>query len=358
MTGDPITETEEMSVLEPKPSLGDLGGLRRRKLSISAAELITRKPLREDSLLPLVLEPATEGIDVSSWARENRALLDDLLDRHGGLLFRGFALDGEGGFAHFIDGLTEARYEYTYRSTPRRELSEKIYTSTEYPSDQSIPMHNEMSYTSRWPLRIWFYCALPSEQGGETPIADGREVYRRIDPALRQRFADQKVMYVRNYGDGFDLRWQEVFQTDDRLEVDAFCRANEIDFEWRSNDRLRTRQVCQAVAKHPRTNEMVWFNQAHLFHVTSLAAEVRDSLLSVFGEDGLPRNTYYGDGSPIESSALDEIRGAYESSAIVFSWQAGDLVMLDNMLTAHGRKPYRGARKILVGMANPYGLDA
>jgi hypothetical protein len=97
---------------------------------------------------------------------------------------------------------------------------------------------------------------------------------------------------------------------------------------------------------------MVWFNQAHLFHVSSLKSEIRESLLASAGE--LPRHAFYGDGSPIEDAVLEEIRAAYEREAIVFTWQNGDVLVLDNMLTAHGRRPYRGARKIVVGMGQQF----
>jgi hypothetical protein len=114
---------------------------------------------------------------------------------------------------------------------------------------------------------------------------------------------------------------------------------------------LRTRQVCQAVAVHPLTRETVWFNQAHLFHVSNLEPAVRETLLSVVNEEDLPRQAFYGDGRPIETAVLDEIRDVYQCHAVQFPWQKGDVLMLDNMLAAHGRTPFKGPRKILVAMS-------
>jgi alpha-ketoglutarate-dependent taurine dioxygenase len=294
-----------------------------------------------------------EGVNLAAWMDGHREPLEELLSRHGAVLFRGFGIETREEFEALAAQASGDLMDYTYRSTPRSSVGGRVYTSTEFPADKSIPMHNEMSYTTSWPLRIWFFCAQPSETGGETPIADSRRVYERIDPAVRQRFADRGVMYVRNYGEGLDLTWENVFQTADRGEVERFCRATGIELEWKEGNRLRTRQRCQGVAAHPRTGEAVWFNQAHLFHHSSLDPEVLEALVGSFGEDGLPRDSRYGDGTPIEESALAEIRGVYDEESVGFPWEKGDLLMVDNMLVAHGRRPFSGARRILVAMAQP-----
>ncbi|NEQ80728.1 MAG: TauD/TfdA family dioxygenase, partial [Moorea sp. SIO2I5] len=220
--------------------------------------------------------------------------------------------------------------------------------------NQFIPLHNENAYSLSWPMKIWFFCVEAAEQGGETPIADSKKIFQRIDPKIKEQFLQKKVMYVRNYRPGLDLQWENVFQTNQKSEVETYCRKAGIEFEWKDGNHLRTRQVCQAVAAHPKTGETLWFNQAHLFHVSSLEPEVREFLLSNFEESDLPRNAYYGDGSPIEVSVLEEIREIYQQEAVKFTWQKGDILMLDNMLTAHGRMPFTGSRKVVVGMAEPY----
>ena len=203
-------------------------------------------------------------------------------------------------------------------------------------------------------MKLLFFCAQAAQQGGETPIADSRKIFQLLDARLRDEFIDKKVMYVRNYGEGLDLPWEEVFQTTDKQAVERFCRESNIDFEWRSQNRLRTRQVCQSVATHPRSGEVVWFNQAHLFHVASLAPGLRESMLATLDESELPRNVYFGDGTPIEPRVIDEIQRVYNEAAVCFCWQDGDVLLVDNMLVAHGRKPYSGNRKVLVAMADNF----
>jgi alpha-ketoglutarate-dependent taurine dioxygenase len=196
---------------------------------------------------------------------------------------------------------------------------------------------------------------LAASEGGETPIADIRRIYARVSPSVRERFAERGWMYVRNFGAGFGLPWQSVFQTTDKTIVEEHCRKNGIEFEWKENDGLRTRAIRPAIHRHPRTGETVWFNHATFFHVTTLEPAVREMLRVEFSEIDLPTNSFYGDGSPIEDAVLEELREIYRSEEVVFPWQKDDVLMLDNMLMAHGRRPYAGERKILVGMAEPYG---
>lgn len=322
---------------------------------MSQVKLVETGYLQPGDRLPLVVQPAVNGVNLIAWVTNNREFIETHLLEHGAILFRNFDVHEVAEFERFIGAISGRLLDYSYRSTPRRQVSGKIYTSTEYPASQSIPLHNENAYSRNWPMKIWFFCIRPAEGGGETPIADSRRVYERIGSKIKERFVGKKLVYVRNYGSGLDLPWQNVFQTTDKSEVEEYCRIVGMEFEWIDEDRLRTRQLCQAVATHPRTGERVWFNQAHLFHVSRLAVEVRGSLLSTLKEEDLPRNVYYGDGSPIEASVLDEICEKYEQEAITFPWQQGDILMLDNMLTAHGRRPFVGQRKVVVGMAEPSG---
>lgn len=314
-------------------------------------------PLGEGTL-PLLIEDPSAAVDLEAAREFLCPLIEEHLPRSGGVLFRGFGVAGVDGFRRFAAGFGHPLLSYEFGSTPRTALGGGVYTSTEYPPHQSIPLHNEQAYTREWPMKIWFFCAIAPLHGGETPIADSRAIHRRIDPAIRKRFAERGVMYVRNYGNGLDVPWTQVFNTDDPAYVEAFCAAHDISCEWKPDGELRTRQKCQGIACHPATGDWVWFNQAHLFHTSNLVPEVRESLLAVVDEEDLPRNAYYGDGSPIEAPVLDEIRGVMQEEAIAFPWQEGDVLMLDNMLTAHARAPFQGPRRIVVAMAETYRLTA
>lgn len=281
-----------------------------------------------------------------------RTLTGRLVQTHGGVLLRDFSPPGDA-FGAAAQHLVGDLLPYDFASTPRSRVAEGVYSSTEYPADQWIPQHNEQSYTTRWPMKIVFHCVLPAASGGDTPITDSRVTYARVPEAVRARFDASGLVYVRNYGNGLDLPWERAFDTTDRSAVEAFCSRNGIACEWLDGGRLRTRQRCQSLARHPASGEMVWFNQAHLFHVSALPEPVREALLEVVALEDLPRNVTHGDGSPLDDAMLDEIRAVYEDARLHFAWQQNDVLLLDNMLMAHGRAPFTGPRKVIVAMGTP-----
>jgi len=337
-----------------RPSIGNIS---RKSITLSPAELVKVDFLQPGQLLPLVIQPTVDGLNLITWAQNNREFIEETLLKYRALLFRNFHINTPELFNQFVNVSSSGELlEYRDRSSPRHEVGDKIYTSTDYPAEQSIFLHNEGTYWLTWPLKIYFGCLIAAQQGGETPIADCRNIFQRIPPQIREKFIEKKVLYVRNYNDGFGLTWQTVFQTRDKAVVEEYCRRNSIEFEWKAGCdlRLRTRQIRQAVAQHPKTGELIWFNHATFFHVSTLEPAFRKALLAEFKEEDLPNNTYYGDGSPIEPEVLEELRAVYQQEMVLFPWQAGDLLMLDNMSIAHGRSPFVGSRKVVVGMADPF----
>ena len=329
--------------------------VRRMQMDSSSESLVSAGLMFDDREIPMVVRPTVHGVDLNAWAAEHGTYIRDLVDRHGAVLFRGFHIDTVEDFQTFVERTSDGpALDYKDRSTPRETRGSKVYTSTVYPSDQTIKLHNEGTYWLTWAMKLYFCCRVAAERGGETPIADVHKVYERLSPTLRERFAEKGMVLVRNYNDGFGLSWQEVFQTDDRAEVESYCRDNRIDFEWKDGDRLRTRQVRPAIRRHPTTGELVWFNHAAFFHITALEPDLRQALLADFGEQGLPYNTYYGDGSPIDEEDIAAIHAAYREETVMFPWQDGDTMILDNMAIAHARQPYEGQREVIVMMTEPY----
>lgn len=329
----------------------------RQAVRIAQEDLVRLSPLAPDRPFPLVVEPNLAEVNLVSYASAAKPTIERMLLQYGALLFRGFDLKSVEQFQELVAATSSGALEYTERSSPRSQVSGKIYTSTDYPPDQPIFLHNEQSYNRIFPRKIMFFCVTAAEVGGATPIADCRRVLARIPAEIRDKFERLGYCYVRNFGDGFGLTWQEAFQTVDRAAVEAYGAEHEIEILWRDGGRLRTRQVRPAVAVHPGSGERTWFNHLTFFHLSTLVPALRAALAAEFAEEDLPNQTYYGDGTPIEPEVLDTLREIYAQETVSFPWRQGDVLMLDNMLSAHGRESYQGARKVVVGMADPVRWD-
>lgn len=300
-----------------------------------------------------MVQPAQNDVDLIAWASDHHEFVETELARHGALLFRGFDTHSVQRFEEFVAATSKGALPYSERSSPRSQVSGNIYTSTDYPASEQIFLHNEQSYNLQFPLKIYFFCLVAPAEGGQTPIADTRHILAAIDPEIRDRFARHGYMYVRNFGHGFGLSWQETFQTDRKSDVEDYCRQHQIVCEWHG-ERLRTRQVRAAIATHPRTGEQAWFNHATFFHISTLASSIRERMLAELGEENLPNNTYYGDGSRIEPEVMDHLRQAYLQEKIVFDWRQFDVLMMDNMLASHAREAFSGDRRVVAALADAH----
>jgi alpha-ketoglutarate-dependent taurine dioxygenase len=287
-----------------------------------------------------------------------RELIDDLLLNHGAVLFRGFHVDTQQDFNGFMAGLNLALGNYVDGNSPRTKLSDAVYTSTEYPAELPISLHNELSYSDAWPARLYFCCVIAAATGGSTTIADSRKILNRLPSDIVSEFERKGVMYIRNLqgegGLGVGKSWQQTFETTNRSAVENHCSAHDITYKWLGDGSLRLTQVRPAVAQHPRVGTKVWFNQAEQFHPSTNPPEVYEALLELYEDSpfDMPQYSCFGDGSPIADDTLAQVRSVMAAQEVAFPWQVGDLMVVDNMLSAHGRSPFTGDRKVLVSMSD------
>lgn len=292
----------------------------------------------------LRVEPAAAGMDLVRFCEANTARIRELLLAHGVMLFRGFGTDADG-FARVASVLAPEPLDYRGGTSARKKFGAdegNVYLSTTFPPQYTLVQHYEMAYMRRWPRTLMFFCDTPSPVGGETPVASSRALMKRLDPKVVQMFAERRVMYEREMGKEFIRTWQEVFETTDKSAVEAYAKEQDITLEWLDGDRLKMRHVAQGTAKHPQTGELTWFNSSHFLH-----AELRE----------IPNNgqsCFFGDGSPIDVAVLREVRAAFDETSVAFPWEKGDVMLIDNMLASHGRKPFSGPRRILAWLAESY----
>jgi alpha-ketoglutarate-dependent taurine dioxygenase len=286
------------------------------------------------------LERAIAEMDVAARLTEAKALI-----------FRGFGLTVEGLDA-VMDRLLPDRLAYVHGNSPRSKVGRNLYTSTEYPASQSISLHNELSYLPRWPGRLLFFCQTAPGAGGATPLADSADWLAALDPEVRGAF-EAGIRYAQNLhgGVGLGKSWQDTFESADRDLVEAYLADSGMTWSWLADGGLRVSHRRPATARHPETGAEVWFNQADQWHPAGLGTAAGAALARLLPAEQLPQSAAFGDGSSIPDEYIAHIQEVGWRAAVDVEWRAGDLLLIDNMLVAHGRRPFTGPRRVLVAMS-------
>jgi alpha-ketoglutarate-dependent taurine dioxygenase len=315
------------------------------------------------SAIELEREPGRPGIvhykdapDIRhavAWLRGADTTLRSWLHSYGSIHVRGLPIRSVDDFALARSALLAKRTGYREKATPRSDYGNDVFSSTDLPPAQAIRQHNENSYTLTFPGILLFCCLQAPADGGATPVTDCREVLRLLPPELVIRFRRHGWRLSRTFGEHISLDWRTSFGTDSPQEVARYCAANQIDVRWGDDGTLHTTQTRSAIVRHPLTGEDVWFNHVAFWNEWALDPDIREVLVSEFGRDSLPFNTAVGNGESLTAAEVAAIDQAYAGATVRESWQLGDLLIVDNILAAHGREPFRGDRKIVVAMGEP-----
>ena len=300
---------------------------------------------------PPMLRAAVTG-DAPNWAAEHRDALRAVVAEHGSVLVRGLGLRDAAGIGAVFQRLATGLMTEKEAFASRRTYSDGVYSSSKWPPNQPMCMHHELSYTLQFPGLMLFACLSAPTDGGATAVADSPTVLAALPTELIERFEREGWLLTRSYNDEIGASFAEAFGTQDRGAVESYCRANAIEFGWQPDGALRTRQRRSAVVRHPVTGQRCWFNQIAFLNEWTLDPEVREFLVDAYGADGLPFNTRFGNGDPIGEDVVQLLNSLYEANTAREPWQAGDLMLVDNVRTAHSRDPFTGPREVLVAMAD------
>ncbi|MFE3629145.1 TauD/TfdA family dioxygenase [Streptomyces goshikiensis] len=299
---------------------------------------------------PTPLLRADGPADPAEWAAAHREALRVALVEHGAVRVHGLGIRDPAMAGEILRGLGAPAVTEKEAFAPRQRHAPGVYSSSRWPPNQPMCMHHELSYALGFPALLLFACLSAPTAGGATATADSAAVLDALPSTVSERFIREGWQLARSYGNGIGASVAEAFGTDDRERVEAYCRANAIAFDWRPDGTLHTRQRRGAVLRHPATGHRCWFNQIAFLNEWTLDPEIREYLLAEYGADGLPFNTYYGDGDPVTEETVRLVNAVYEAHTVRRPWRAGDLLLVDNLRTAHGREAFEGPREVVVAM--------
>lgn len=309
----------------------------------------------DNQTLPLVINCLASSFDVEKWFAENRLELKKLQHQFGALLFRGFGINTAEKFNEFVCmSSSQPLGSYSERQLKRDHIEGNVFTSTAHPKEGVIFLHNEQSFNLSFPRNIYFNCHVVADVGGETPLADTRNIYNKIPSNIKTKFLTLGYMYRRNFMKNMYVDWKWAFQTDNRQVAEKYFKDNNINWRWYDEGfiNLSTEQVRAMALEHPETGDKCWFNHCTTFHIETLDSNTRQFIQSSFEEHEYPYHTYFGDGSAIDVDTITTLKNIYQEETKTFQWEEGDVLMVDNLSVAHGRQPFEGNRLVLTAMSD------
>lgn len=340
-----------------------------RRLTLPGAE-VEVTPFAAGNGLPLFIQPLRDDLAEDpacalSWMEVNRTALKTLILEAGAIVLRGFAVPGTIGFGDVAERFGTLDSDYTGGATPRARVAGKVFEATRAPAAAILGMHQEMAYLPHYPAHLAFFCRMPAASGGETFIADMRRFTALLPARFRNRLEALGVRYTRNFRspdqscgepdlDVFHKSWTEAFSTTDRDAAIAQARGIGLEAEWLDDGSMSASYRAAGLIRHPATGETLSFNQIPTQSMTTRNLGARLALYERFYGDRRPWPyvTTYGDGSAIDPADLDALHDAMEPLIVAFPWSAGDVMILDNFLVAHGRNAYAGKRDVQVALLN------
>jgi len=351
-------------------------------------------PLFEDKPIPIVVRPKNPEeksvAALQNYVMEHYEELEKIRLEKGAILFRGFDVKTAQDFEDVAVKVHPKLVEIFVGLNNRKRRGKYVFTSTEVPKYVSLSQHAELAYMPNRPSRIFFCCLKAPPLGGETPICDMQKVteqLRKTHPNVIKKFKTHGLRYHLNYSDPKNrLRhpaevktWPEIYGTDDKKKVEESTAKDNIECRWDGNKLTLVTQY-PALHTHPDTGVDIWSNTGMAFYPRLYLYEHWKTamiggllyfwiiyffwvLLEVFirrpflSDNKCPLYITYGNGNNIETNDMKAVSDAVWDHIVIFKWQEGDILFLDNNRVSHGRNPFLGGREIIVSLGLPEEQD-
>lgn len=318
--------------------------------------------------LPLVLTCTDHAITLHDWVSQHQESLHALLTEHGAILLRDFPVQTPDDFAWVVETVTgRAPSDYRAGEGSRTKVTTGVYTSTEAPPQYKIPLHHELSCTTAPLTYLCFYCEIAPPPGtGQTLLGKTEEVTKAMQahPEVWNLFEGKTIRYISRHppeGSFFTRvnpthkTWQSSFETEDRAEVERICEQKGFAYRWLKDWIEVTRRAPAILGPDAFFDHPYWYNQAHLYHANPRMRggyfnHYLANLLYIVPSTRQYEVCFDDDGSAIPRACMYQIYDIMDENTILFDWQKGDILLLDNHKVLHGRAPSVGPRRILASM--------
>ncbi|MCA9035361.1 MAG: TauD/TfdA family dioxygenase [Planctomycetaceae bacterium] len=298
-----------------------------------------------------VADTADANLDeVVRWISENAESLVSQAAETGAVLFRGFPIVTDKDFDAFITafGLPNFKYEDSLSNAVRVVRTERVFTANEAPPDVRICLHHEMAQTPVYPSRLFFFCEKAAEEGGETPLCRSDVLFDRMTLEMPEFAADcankglkySHVMPAANdAASGMGRSWQSTLRSETKEQAEERLRSLGYTWTWLDDGCLKvTTPVLQAV-RQLSNGKTAFFNQLiAAFHGW------KDS------RNDPTRSITFGDGTPLDPATMQRVIEMAEEITFDMRWQNGDVVLVDNYVAMHGRRVFKGTRRVLASL--------
>jgi alpha-ketoglutarate-dependent taurine dioxygenase len=302
---------------------------------------------------PLVLECHSPGADLDAatgWASSRRDELGALAAQHGAVLFRGFPLATAEDFDRFVAafGYGNFPYDESLSNAVRVNKTPRVFTANEAPPSVAIFLHHEMAQTPVYPSRLFFFCEQPAESGGATPICRSDVLWEtlKVEAPKFARDCESKGLRYTNVmppeddpKSGMGRSWQSTLRASTREQAEAKLRGLGYTWEWLPDGCLRATTPVLPAVRPLSGGRSSFFNQL-------IAAYLgwRDS------RNDPAKAITFGDGTHLDPAGATRAVELAEGLTFDVPWQRGDVALVDNFVTMHGRRTFSGTRKVLASL--------
>lgn len=310
---------------------------------------------------PLALACSTLNATLTAatdWIRAHRDELLQNAEQHGAVLFRGLPLHSPEDCDAFVAAFDLKNFPYveSLSNAVRVNFTERIFSANEAPPDVTIYFHHEMAQTPIYPAKLFFFCQTPAEEGGETPLCRSDVLFERLAkrcPKFAKDCEEKGLRYSNvmpadnDPKSGMGRSWKSTLRAETREGAEARLREINYDWEWLPDGCLRATTPILPAVRDLGDGRKAFFNQ----------------LIAAFQGWKDERNDpskaiRFGDGSPLDREAVNVATELAYEMAFDLPWQRGDAVLVDNFVTMHGRRTFRGTRKVLASLADPHKHEA